>query len=66
MRASIRIDLSVSPPSTQRSQYKDHIRWKEGVFRHHRLSGDDKEGEKDEEDEKCSGREANGGVEPDA
>ena len=32
----------------------------------YRLSGDDKKGEKDEEDEKCSDREANGGVESDA
>ena len=66
MRASIRIDISVSPPSTQRSQYKDHLRREEGVLCHYRLSGDEKEREEDEEDEKCSDREANGGVESDA
>ena len=66
MPSSIRIDLSDSPPSTQRSQYKDHLWWEEGVLRHYRLSGDEKEGEQDAEDEKCADREANGGVESDA
>ena len=46
MQAS-RTDLAFSPPTTQRSHYKDHLRWDEGVHRHYR-AGDEKEGEEDE------------------
>ena len=42
-------DLSVSPPGTQRSQHKNYLRREEGVLRHCRLSGDEKESEADEE-----------------
>jgi hypothetical protein len=43
-------DLSLSPPSTQRSPYQDLLWCGEGVLCHYSSSSDEKEGEEDEKD----------------